>query len=471
VFNDFDLDAAIKASAALRFKRANLETRKTFLQTFDEETLEYLRFCWDLQARPEQFPPPVDWTYWLILAGRGFGKTRTGAEWMRLEVRANEFVNLVGATADDARDIMIEGESGILRICPPSERPEYKKSDRKLVWPNGATSLVFTADEPDRLRGKQHERVWADEIAAWRYSDSWDQLQFGLRLGKDPRACVTTTPRPIKIIKDLVKDPSCVVTRGTTYDNRANLAPAFFNKIIAKYEGTRLGRQELNAEILNDVVGALWSSGLIERDRVKQAPDSLVRVVVGVDPKVSTPTQSADDRRSLKQYGVTMSESESECGIVVVAKDAQYPPHFYILADYSLDAAPTAWAAAAVKASHAHRADRVIGEVNNGGDLVEAVIRTVDENVSYKAVRASRGKIVRAEPVAALSEQGRLHFVGTLPKLEDQCCSYVPGEKSPDRMDAMVWAVTELMDEGEHGGLMEYYRREAERINAARSAV
>jgi phage terminase large subunit-like protein len=211
-----------------------------------------LLYDWEIWARANQKTPQGVWSYWLILAGRGFGKTRTGSEWVRQAVKTSKYVNLIGATADDARDIMIEGESGILAICPYDERPEYKKSERKLIWPNGATSLIFTADEPERLRGKQHEKLWADEVAAWRYPESWTQAKLGLRLGQNPQACLTTTPKPTAIIKEIASDSATVVTRGTTYDNKANLAPSFFSQIIKSYEGTRLGRQELNAEILDD---------------------------------------------------------------------------------------------------------------------------------------------------------------------------------------------------------------------------
>jgi phage terminase large subunit-like protein len=322
---------------------------------------------------------------------------------------------------------MIEGESGILAICPSAERPEYKSAKRQLVWPNGAKTLIFTADEPDRLRGKQHMKLWADELAAWRYSDSWDQAMFGLRLGDNPQVVVTTTPRPTKLIRELAKDSTTHVTTGSTYDNRANLAPAFFNEIIKKYEGTRLGRQELKAEILDDNPNALWQRDRIDQLRVIKAPE-FRRVVVGVDP------------------AVTSNEESCETGIVIAAlgEDEQA----YVLDDLSLIASPDGWARKAVFAYHQHSADRIIGEANNGGDLIETVIRTVDRHVSYKKVHASRGKAKRAEPIAALYEQGRVHHVGSFPKLEDQMCSYDPAETdndSPDRMDALVWALTELM--------------------------
>jgi phage terminase large subunit-like protein len=383
--------------------------------------------AWELWGRPEQLAPQWNWRTWLILAGRGWGKTRTGAEWVRQQIKQYPLVNLIAATADDARDIMIEGESGILAICPDDERPEYKPSRRCLIWPNGAKSLIFTADEPERLRGKQHMKLWMDELASWRYVDSYDQAMFGLRLGDNPQTIVTTTPRPTKIIRNLAKEVTTHVTRGSTYDNKLNLAPAFLAEIIKKYEGTRLGRQELNAEILDDNPHALWKRDRIDELRVATHPD-LRRVVIGVDPSV------------------TSLNTSDETGIIAagVSKD----DHGYILDDLSLIASPDGWAREAVAAYHEYGADRLVAEVNNGGDLVELVIRTIDPKISYKKVHASRGKAKRAEPIAALYEQGKVHHVGSFPKLEDQMCAYDPEDEngdSPDRMDALVWALTELM--------------------------
>jgi phage terminase large subunit-like protein len=390
---------------------------------------------WALWARDDQITPPGDWTYWLILAGRGWGKTRTGAEWVRSEVKRSRFVNLIGATADDARDIMIEGESGILSICPRGERPEYKPSQRKLAWPNGAVSLIFTADEPERLRGKQHEKLWADELAAWRYAEAWTQAQFGLRLGARPQACITTTPRPTPLVRELIADPGTLATLGTTYDNRDNLAPSFFSKIVKTYEGTRLGRQELNGEVLLDNPRALWTRARIDELRRPKPGDdalaaflaSLRRIVVAVDP------------------AVTSNEHSDETGIVVagIGRDES----LYVLEDCSTVATPDAWARVAVQAYRRWGADRIIAETNNGGDMVEAVIRSVDRSVSYRKVTATRGKVIRAEPIAALYEQGRAHHVGGFDRLEDQMIEFDPTiaqTKSPDRMDALVWAGTEL---------------------------
>lgn len=422
--------------------------------TDDEVAAERARTNWHAIARAEQLPPEAwragEKANWLILAGRGFGKTRTGAETVRWLARSVNFVNLIGATAADARDIMIEGESGILAVCPKWERPEYSPSTRKLLWPNGARSLIFSADEPERLRGVQHAALWCDEIASWRYPDTWTQAQFGLRIGKKPRTIITTTPRPTKLMKRLVADTSTCVTRGTTYDNRANLAPAFFDQIIRQYEGTRMGRQELNAEILVDVVGALWRRDQIDALRVAVAP-AMSRVVIAVDPSV---TANADS---------------DECGIVGAGLGVD--GHGYVLTDRTLLASPDGWARASVQAYHQLEADRVVAEVNNGGDLVEAVLRQVDANVSYKKVFASRGKMIRAEPIAALYEQGRIHHVGPFEKLEDELCDYSPasGARSPNRLDALVWAFTELFGV-DGGGILDFYRTQFEAQQAQSGA-
>ena len=404
---------------------------------------------WPFWARPSQLPP-YEFAqglkaYWLLLAGRGFGKTRSGSEQVREWVKTERYVNLIGPTADDARDAMVKGESGILSICPKDERPRLV--DRELRWPNGAVSLIFTAEEPERLRNKQHGKLWADELGAWRYPEAWDQAMFGLRLGANPQAIVTTTPRPTPLVKDLINNPNCVVTRGTSYDNRENLPASFYSSIVRKYEGTRLGRQELNAELLDDNPGALWQRKQIDATRVAKAP-ALRRVVVGVDP------------------AVTSREDSDETGIIA-AGSGEAPPgntvpgeHYYITRDASLIASPDVWARASVKTYHDSKADRLIAETNNGGEMVELTIRTVDPNVSYKAVTASRGKMIRAEPIAALYEQGRVHHVGFFPQLEDQMCDYDPltYSHSPDRMDALVWALTELSD-STGTGLLDYYRQ------------
>jgi predicted phage terminase large subunit-like protein len=395
----------------------------------------------------------------LLLAGRGFGKTRAGAEFVRAEIAAGRahHVALVAPTALDARSVMVEGESGLLNIGPPRRRPHYEPSLHRLTWHNGAVATLFSADEPDRLRGPQHDLAWCDELAAWRYPAAWDMLMFGLRLsgpgGADPRVVVTTTPRPIKLLRELLADPKVAVTRGRTIENEANLAPAFLDQIVRRYQGTRLGRQELDAEILDDMPGALWQHGMIEAVRLNKAPE-LARVVVAIDPAVAS------------------HEDADETGIVVAGRDAS--GHGYVLADISGHYAPAEWARAAITAYRNHHADRIVAEINNGGEMVEATLRMVDPNVPFSAVRASRGKVARAEPVAALYEQGRIHHLGAFPQLEDQMCSFTTdfdrkaAGYSPDRVDALVWAFTELLVETRAGtGIFETYRQLAAKENKA----
>lgn len=401
------------------------QAQTNFLNDLNDKQLASIKYDWSFWARDKQRVPSAPFFVWLISGGRGFGKTRTGAETVRYWVKDNAYVNLIGATADDARDIMIEGESGILAICPPDERPAYVASKRRLEWQNGAISLIFTADEPERLRGKQHYKIWADEVAAWRYAEAWEQTMFGLRLGNNPQGIVTTTPKPTKLFLELLKDPRNIVTTGTTYENRANLAEGFFNYVISKYEGTRLGRQELNAEVLTDMPGALWKREDIEKSRVLKAPATLERVVVAIDP--------------------TASSTGDEAGIIGVGRRGA---DFYTLEDASTQGSPQAWATAGVTLYHKLKADVLVAEKNNGGEMVMAVIKQVDPSVNVKLVWASRGKATRAEPMAAISEQGRDHHVGMFAALEDELCSWVPGDDSPNRLDAKVWAMTELSGGG-----------------------
>ena len=425
--------------------------RNELVRSLTREQALKIKYDWPYRARPGQLPPPGDWRVWLLLAGRGFGKTRTGAEFVRARVgaRTARRIALVAPTAADARDVMVEGESGLLAIAPPADRPLYEPSKRRLTWPNGAVATLFSADEPERLRGPQHDFAWCDELAAWRYPDAWDMLMFGLRLGDDPRAVVTTTPRPTKLIRALLADPKVVTTRGATAENRANLAPAFLDQIVKRYQGTRLGRQELDAELLNDMPGGLWQRGIIEATRTSTAPQ-FSRVVVAIDPAVSA------------------SEHADETGIIAAGRDSN--GHGYVLADASGRYAPAEWARIAIAAYGARQADRIVAEINNGGDMVEATLRMIDPNVPFSAVRAARGKVARAEPVAALYEQGRIHHIGTFAQLEDQMCSFTSdfdrttAGYSPDRVDALVWAFTELLVEPRAGeGIFEAYRRLAEK--------
>jgi predicted phage terminase large subunit-like protein len=398
------------------------------IASLSEKQADELLADWRFWARPQQIAPDGDWRVWLIMAGRGWGKTRTGAEYVReqIESRTCSRFALVGPTAADCRDVMVEGESGILAISHDGFRPNYEPSKRRLTWPNGTIATTYSADEPDRLRGPQHDGAWCDEPAAWKYPEAFDMLMFGLRLGSDPRAVVTGTPKPVRLIRELLKSPTTHLTRGSTYENRDNLAPAFLEQIVNRYEGTRLGRQELLGELLDDVPGALWTRQRIDDLRVSTAPD-LIRIVVAIDP------------------AMTANEDSDETGIGVAGKGVD--GHLYVLKDLSCRMSPDGWARRAVNAYQEFQADRIVAEVNNGGDLVEQVLRTVDAKVAYKAVHASRGKRVRAEPISSLYEQGKAHHVGSMPDLEDQMCNFTSDgfDGSPDRVDWLVWAASELM--------------------------
>jgi predicted phage terminase large subunit-like protein len=384
-----------------------------------------------------------------MLAGRGFGKTRVLSEMCNAWAASGTCrrIALVAATAADARDVMVEGESGILETAPSWCRPAYQTTRRQVVWPNGAIGTTYSAEEPDRLRGPQHDGALCDELASWRDPSAWDMLMFGLRLGKRPRTVIATTPRPTKLLRQLLarEGHDLVVTRGSTFENSANLAPAFFSQIVNRYEGTRLGRQELLAEVLMDVPGALWSLETIDKARRDRAPE-LRRIVVAIDPAVSS------------------HEGSDETGIVVAGVDEH--GHGWVLEDLSGRYAPHEWARAAIEAYNRHNADRIVAEVNQGGAMVESTMRTIDANVPFTAVHASRGKYVRAEPIAALYEQGRVHHVGNFPQLEDQMTSFVPDIDrtrmgSPDRVDALVWALTDLVVERQpYEGLMRYYEQQ-----------
>jgi phage terminase large subunit-like protein len=400
-----------------------------------------LEFDWKFWGRPKQQPPPGDWRVWAILAGRGFGKTRTGVEWIRQRVFAEGARHLVfvAPTAGDMRDIMIEGESGILTLSPRWERPDYEPSKGRLTWHNGARALLLSADEPERARGKQSDTIWAEELGSWRYPEAWHQLMFTHRLGDAygvrPKSCVTTTPKPTPLIREFVeragKDPGDVrLTRGTTYENKANLAQAFIDQVVRRYEGSRLGRQELLAEILDDTPGALWSRAQIDKLRVEDAP-AMRRIVVAIDPSA------------------TSGDEADEAGILVVGLG--FNDHAYVLEDLSAILSPDGWGRRAVVGYNEWEADRIVAEVNNGGEMVEFTIRTVasslKQTVPYRGIHASRGKRTRAEPVAALYEQDRVHHVGAFGALEDELCthSFLDNEASPNRLDALVWAITELM--------------------------
>lgn len=416
------------------------------------------RICWhgwENYGRLEQLlPAGDDWIVWLLLAGRGFGKTRTGAETVRALVEdqgeAGLRIALIGPTAADVRSVMVEGESGLLAVHPPGEAPLYEPSNHRVVWKNGAIATCFSADEPQRLRGPQHHFAWADELGAWRYAeDAWNMMMLGLRLGERPRAMVTTTPKPLRLIRDLALANSTYLTRGSTYDNRNNLAPTFLSTIIGKYEGTRLGRQELHAELLEQADGALWTRKAIEQARIPaDATPELRRIVVAIDP------------------AVTSGDHSDETGIVVAG--IGYDGIAYVLRDASGRHTPNEWAVRAVDLYRLHKADRIVAETNNGGEMIELTLRTVWREVPFRPLSASKGKQARAEPVAALYEQGKVRHLGGLPALEDQMCNWEPGSgaASPDRVDALVWAMTDLVLEPANDGLIRFLKDRAGRAEA-----
>lgn len=408
-------------------------TRATLINGLSDAEILGLSYDWRSWARPNQLPPDGDWDTWLILAGRGFGKTRSGAEFVRAEVKAGRAMHiaLIGETSADARDVMVEGPAGLLAVHPPHERPVYEPSKRRVTWSNNAQATLFNATEPDQLRGPQYDLAWCDELAKWRYCrETWDMLQFGLRMGGHPRQVVTTTPRPLPLIREIIRSPSTVVTRGSTYENRDNLAEKFFKTIVTSYEGTRLGRQELNAEILDDAPGALWTRANLDDYRVteEKLPD-LQRVVVAVDPAASSE-----------------NETSAETGIVVCGLGTD--GRGYVLNDLSCRKSPRGWARMAISALDLHHGDLIVAEKNNGGEMVEEVIRSERETANVQLVHASRGKVTRAEPISALYEQQRISHVGMFPQLEDQMVLFTPfgieGNTTADRVDALVWAFTEL---------------------------
>jgi predicted phage terminase large subunit-like protein len=409
------------------------------LNEFSDDDIRRIYFDWRFWAREDQLPPgeAVDWRVWLLLGGRGAGKTRAGAEWVRAMAlglwdgtRApRRRIALVGETHADVRRVMIEGSSGLLSVHPDGERPVYETTNGRLVWPNGSVAHVFSAESPDSLRGPQFEFAWCDEIAKWREPDAvWDMLQFALRLGQAPRVCVTTTPRPLPFLKALIADAATLTARAATMDNASHLAPGFVEEMERRYRGTVLGRQELMGEIVEDEAGLLWRRDWIEVHRVGAAPP-LQRVVVAVDPPV------------------TATATSDACGIVVagVAEDGRA----YVLEDRSLQGRePHVWARAAVAAYHDHQADHIVAETNQGGDLVVAILKQMDEAVPVRKVTATRGKWLRAEPVAALYAEGRVAHAGRFERLEDQMLAFTGdgrvNGRSPDRLDALVWALTDL---------------------------
>ncbi|QPZ93209.1 DNA-packaging protein [Thioclava electrotropha] len=431
-------------SGAAWLASATPESVEAFLDGLDDNALLALPWIFEFWALDHQLPPEGDWKSWVIMGGRGAGKTRAGAEWVRAQVEGARpldpgkarRVALVGETFDQVRDVMVMGESGILACSPPDRRPDWEAGRRRLVWPNGATAQAFSAYEPESLRGPQFDAAWVDELAKWKKAEEvWDMLQFALRLGEHPQQVITTTPRNVGVLKRILETLSTVVSRAPTEANRAYLAESFLTEVRARYAGTRLGRQELDGVLLEDIEGALWSTALLEGARVSE-PGDLDRIVVALDPSVSG--KAASD----------------ECGIVVVGAKTQGLVQDWravVLEDASIRGKPMDWARAGIAAMERWGAEKLVAEVNQGGDLIESVLRQIDPLIPFKALRASRGKSARAEPVAALYEQGRVAHLKSadLGALEDQMCRMglqgYQGKGSPDRVDALVWAVTELI--------------------------
>lgn len=479
--------------------------------------LDALRYKWSFWARGNQLAPQGRWTFWMLLAGRGFGKTRTGAEWINERVQQGKAkrIALVAPTAADVRKVMVEGESGILAISPPWNRPLFEPSKLQLTWPNGAIAQLFSAEEPERLRGPQCDTFWADELAAWKkLQETWDMLQFGFRLGTDPRGCITTTPKPLPIVKQLVADDrdmpedkrndkwtgETAVTRGSTYDNRANLAEKFYTTVVTKYEGTRLGRQELEADILEDMPGALWVRANIDANRVHNVmpmPDILkpVDVITGDSDfedmevlKRAAAERLAACGEDLTRVSVNVdpnasnNEGSDEIGITVTGKGLS--GRGYVLADCSMKGSPSEWASVAIIAHDLFKADQIVAEANQGGNMVQHTIESTakflrmegkrsSDFVGIALVHATRGKVTRAEPSAALYEQNRITHIGVMKTLEDQMCLFTSDFDrkamgySPDRVDSLVWGLTHLFHEQQDGaGIFDFFKQEV----AARDA-
>lgn len=417
-------------SQADRLKALPKAKRSAFVRSLTDAEAAGLLTDWrGFLARPEQIAPPGEWSTWIMNAGRGFGKTEAGAQWVRERVKNGAMhIALIAETQKDLEEVMV---ARLLAIHPQAERPTVRYKPVRLTWPSGAVALGYNGTEPDQLRGPEFDTAWVDELAKYRRArETWDMLQFTMRSGNDPRILVTTTPRPIPVLREMLANPQSVVTRGSTFDNAANLPPQFLENLKAKYTGTRLGRQELNAEMLDDLPGALWTRAMFDDNRVIEAPQ-MQRIVVAVDP--SGTAGARDDGDSI---GIVVA------GIGIDGRG-------YVIADRTCKLSPDGWARQAVNAYHEFKADRIVAERNFGGAMVEAVIRTADKSVSYKEVTASRGKVARAEPIAALYEQGRCSHLRGLEELEDQMCQIGPsgfiGEGSPDRADALVWAISDLM--------------------------
>lgn len=399
---------------------------------------EELKYNWEFWARPDQLEPKGDWSTWLALAGRGWGKTRAGSEWVRHRIKkGDKIVHCVAPTKGDVRRVMVEGDSGLLNVCWSGDKtyrgksigyPVWSPTNNTLTWENGAKAVFFSAEDPERLRGPQAFSAWTDELCAWRNAqETWDMMMFGLRLGRKPQVFVTTTPKTTKLLRTIIDDDKTLISKGSTFDNSANLAGTFLDAVKKTYEGTRLGRQELYAEVLDEASGALWNRQLLSKCEVeKDDVPQLSRIIVSIDPAVSSNTDS--DMTGLVVAGIDVN------GVA------------YVLEDHTDRYTPQQWAAKAIKLYHEHMADRIVAEKNQGGDMVRHTLHTEDDSVPVKLVHASRGKMARAEPVSALYEQGKVKHVKGLNDLEDQMVQWEPlgSTGSPDRLDAMVWAITDL---------------------------
>ena len=407
--------------------------RQELLDQLSDHQWSGLKYDWPFWARPEQIQPENLGNngkfIWAVKAGRGWGKTRVLAEWCRDKVNSGQYkyISLVGSAADEVRNIMIEGESGIMACSPPWNMPLYEPSKKRLTWPNGAIANIFYGSEPDKSRGAQSDLVWMDEIAKWQYpEDTFDNILFGARLGTNPLVGVSSTPRPTKFMRELLGRDDCVVTTGNTYDNMANLAKPFINTILKKYKGTRLGLQEIYAKLLDDNPYALFQRSWIDRDRVSKFPDCY-KIIVGIDPQASEDAEGAET-------GIIVA------GVSRIGKD----DHYFVLDDLSISGSPGTWAKQAMSGNSKYHGDGYVPEKNNGGDMVKSTLRNADKKNKIHMVWASRGKVTRAEPISLLSEQGYIHHVGNFAGLEDELCEWVPGEPSPNKLDAYVWALSWL---------------------------
>ena len=458
--NQYVTEDLIEYLAAMPYsqRRATLQKMKSRLSTVESTEIEYQ---WPLWARQGQLEPDDPWHIWLLLAGRGFGKTRTGAEWVRARVEsgASRRIALVARTPHEVRDIMIQGDSGILSVCPPWNTPVWESSKRRLTWPNGAMAFAFSSYEPDQLRGPQFDAAWCDELASWQYPRlTWDNLAFGLRLGTNPKCVVTTTPKPIELLRELATRADVEITEGSSYDNSQNLPPGFIQAIAGRYEGTNTGQQEIYAQLLKEADGALWKREWIDDHRIQTGSDlqDMYMKAVAIDPAVTFDPNRSDETgiivAGISNDGRALDHDKRYWAPNGLTPD--HEKHYWVLEDASGVMTPDAWANRAVELFHKHEADFITGETNQGGALIETVLRHAPggQLIRFEGVHATQGKRARAEPVSAIYEQGRAHHVGEFDQLEDQMCGWTPqSSDSPDRMDALVWAINGLTEHSRKG--------------------